>query len=1106
MDNQDQGRTNAAGHESHGVHLCHKCGWPFPNPHPSAKHRRAHKKICGTVEGYKLSLSEGQPRLNGSDDEHVSDDDHKSPGVVVSGPNLETGNNKKGNEGNGEKIIRSEDEVFSDAVADFSDSGSNAEVKERLQDSLESGADVERVDIKELNFSVSSEEKDFNDVSQLIGKSTNDCQIQNPNILQNESVEVGKAVEFQGQPSGPTVDPSSSSIADLRTEESTIAVADSDVFFGLSGDSLPSDAEAMPDIVPERNICASEDVTNCNLISVAKENNLKEKDESNSTRVVVEIVEFPDSDKVSGETGEGVSKIAVSDVSSLDHQVGNGSVHLKEKNGAEISSNRGLTEIVESSDKVVGETSEEVSKITVSDVVSLDNQVDDGAFNLKEKNDAEFLSLLPPNNLPLELNSVVIVNDAQGESAYVVQTATSIDDKILQEKGEGNVNVDPLPTSNDRPDEAHPQSDYGNFKDHEGVVYSNPFLHSSESLAYKGDDLKDTVTEENKFYFNTSQLSEESDISPDIDVMVRSTKVDLVNSEPMPEGVHAKECTEVSPVNFTVESHQRLDEIDASMNSMKTGMNENHMVQFSEEHGPDDSCENSQQVSFPEGSLMASSKESQIDESFRSATSETNSVINIESTNNHEESTEINDVALDGKVVGADIENDIEIILKDLQPGDILQSEVKQSDDLFKSDAAGEMGENEQCDVPDAQCKEWPIIGDTSLPKSATSHFDIPVISEASDIVVDGPANKSNGTECRKIDPLSGAQKDIKEDEININIKQNEEYNKSVDTSAHSHQAQSAELLVKAAEDLARMYTFPLTTEPSAQHDSAVEDNSGGVPGRKVSGITAVPVQDQTGNNSGKLGSSRVDASVDSGSRCESLEGNWGSVSVLSMQSDAPAVIDSETLPSTGLPASTEAGKSNSNNPKAALARQQSGKSEMFEPPSFMTLVEPRQVSPKSASFEGQKGQSPQQPDPTSQAGWFPSLTQVVNESQGRKKNEEIIAKVTNWSTPKEHTPLKSLLGEAAHGNTPKSPKMEENLVSQKSSKVAEKNGSGLTTVNSILGPESPAAQVVKGEAAKEWNSPARYPADIKREKRKVKSRPYWIQLVCCTSVGPQRR
>ncbi|XP_068462656.1 uncharacterized protein [Phaseolus vulgaris] len=1123
MDKQDQRRIQTAGSESHGVHLCHKCGWPFPNPHPSAKHRRAHKKICGTIEGYKLSFSEGRPHLNGSDDEHVSDDDHKTPGLVLPVSNsLDTGNNEKSNAGNGEKFIRSEDEVFSDAVADFSDSGSNPDNKERLRDSLDSGADMEMGDIKEPKFSgPSSEDKDFNDLGPLIDKSTDDCQTQNPNILQNESAGVGNTVGLQGQLSGPTVDPLTSSTADLRTAEST--TVDSEVFLGLSSDSPPIKAEAMPDILPVKNIYAVDNVTDCSLMSVTKGTNLKEKDEINSAGDVVEIEES--SDYTVGETCEGVSNIVVSDVVCVDHQVGDGAVHLEEKdgtvhleekdgaihleekdgaihleekNGAVSNSNRDAVEIVEPSDNVVGKMSEEVSKTVVSDEVSLDNQVVDEAVNLKEKNEAEFLSLSSPDSLPLELNSTVIKNDAHGQSAYVVQSGTFNDDKILQSKEEGNANVDLLPTCNDKPENGeHPQTEYEDFKDHIAVVYQNPFLHS-ESLKYEGDDIKERVTQENKFHFNTSQFSEKSEvISPDIDVIGSSVKMEKLNSEPISEEMHAEECTDVSPVKLTVESYQTPDV--PSVNAMKTEKNESHMIHFSEEHGPDDVYKNSVQISFPEGSLMGTSNESQREEG--SAISETASVINVTDSLNHHH------VPLDGKVVRPTGENDIEIIHKDLQPGDILQYEDKLSEDLFesdgadKSDIADEHGKNVQCLVLDAQYKESPIVADTSLPKSATSHFESPVISESSDIVVDRPVNKSSGTKCRDISPLPGAQRDTTEDEININIKLNEEFNKSVDTSTESHQAQDAGVLVKAAEDLARKYTSSLTAEP----DSGFEDNLDGEPGREVPGITTVPVQDQT-DNLFKLGSSRVDASVDLGSRCDSLEGNWGSVSVLSMQSDAPAVIDAETLSSTGLLASTEAGKSNLNNSKAEPERQQSDKSEMFEPPSFMTLVEPMHVSPKATASEVERGQNAQQPDSTAQAGWFPTLNQVVSESQGRKRNEEIIAKVTNWSTSKEHTPLKSLLGEAAHSNKPKSPKTVENSVSQRSSQVPEKNGSGLTTVNSILGPESPAAQVVKGEVAKEWNSPARYPADIKREKRKVKSRPYWIQLVCCTSVGPQRR
>lgn len=71
-----------SGPENHAPHLCHKCGWPFPNPHPSARHRRSHKKVCGKIEGYKLSESEtadNSTHSSVSDDEHHSDGDQQTP-------------------------------------------------------------------------------------------------------------------------------------------------------------------------------------------------------------------------------------------------------------------------------------------------------------------------------------------------------------------------------------------------------------------------------------------------------------------------------------------------------------------------------------------------------------------------------------------------------------------------------------------------------------------------------------------------------------------------------------------------------------------------------------------------------------------------------------------------------------------------------------------------------------------------------------------------------------------------------------------------------------------------------------------------------------------
>lgn len=73
-------RIGFAGNETHGVHVCHKCGWPFPNPHPSAKHRRAHRKVCGTIEGYKLNESQD---LNLSDEDNHSDEDPTTPSKLT---------------------------------------------------------------------------------------------------------------------------------------------------------------------------------------------------------------------------------------------------------------------------------------------------------------------------------------------------------------------------------------------------------------------------------------------------------------------------------------------------------------------------------------------------------------------------------------------------------------------------------------------------------------------------------------------------------------------------------------------------------------------------------------------------------------------------------------------------------------------------------------------------------------------------------------------------------------------------------------------------------------------------------------------------------------
>lgn len=210
---------------------------------------------------------------------------------------------------------------------------------------------------------------------------------------------------------------------------------------------------------------------------------------------------------------------------------------------------------------------------------------------------------------------------------------------------------------------------------------------------------------------------------------------------------------------------------------------------------------------------------------------------------------------------------------------------------------------------------------------------------------------------------------------------------------------------------------------------------------------------------------------------------------VLSTQSESTAIPDAETTDTQRL----EKSEHDLQKPTSESEECHADKSDVYEPPSFMTLVESGESSAnkKATASEIETQLNAQQPKTESlKAGWFPSITNVVNESQGRKKNEEIIAKVTNWSTGKQqHTPLKSLLGEA------RSPNVKQ--VPPSANKKDETASTKTTTVNSILSSEAPTA--VSKEAEKEWNSPARYPVDIKKEKRKTK--PYWVPFVCCSSV-----
>ncbi|KAI3890168.1 hypothetical protein MKW92_037139, partial [Papaver armeniacum] len=75
-----QGETAATTAANHGHHRCSRCNWPYANPHPSAKQRRHHKKICGKVQGYVMTSTDN----NEDDNKPLNADDKNDADATTS--------------------------------------------------------------------------------------------------------------------------------------------------------------------------------------------------------------------------------------------------------------------------------------------------------------------------------------------------------------------------------------------------------------------------------------------------------------------------------------------------------------------------------------------------------------------------------------------------------------------------------------------------------------------------------------------------------------------------------------------------------------------------------------------------------------------------------------------------------------------------------------------------------------------------------------------------------------------------------------------------------------------------------------------------------------
>ncbi|KAL5542714.1 hypothetical protein UlMin_010424 [Ulmus minor] len=1068
MDNRHLRHSSSSGLDNHGVYVCHKCGWPFPNPHPSAKLRRAHKRICGTIEGYKLVELEGSAHSTVSDDERNSDEDHKLPSPKV----LEASNHEKRRVATRELSIRSEDDVFSDAAADFSDSGASAGTQGRLRDVGQPETTVER--------NLTNESSSIESVKAGPIAETNEPHGDAPDSSQLQKTE-DSSLLFDGDKNG-SADNLYPVSSEAQKDELDVSEKAKAIDYVADGSSALVGQEFDVDRTSESNLADNRRDDNILLGEIAGKT-----DEANSNP----------------ESPVGTSE-------PLQAAVDTGAVQLKEEhnNGFHLKIPQDVSSQVDSVELVNADTDPAGAKVDVSEGINIVNYGDLVESPDKGEEHSNGFHLKIPQDVSSQVDSVEQVNtdtDPAGAKVDVTEGINFVNYGDLVEspdKGEDNANFHVLSVPSDINVVDLPEIMLEGFKDPK-IMKLDQYATLDSELTKRGD-AKDPVVEE---ILQFDQLSEGNVVSSsDRHGFEDTDQLDQASSMRRVQDVPIEEEADLSHIKEKFTENQSLDEIGAPVDADSVITSSNAGV-IQTTHVVVDDHEKAENLNVLGDDNSKGRKEEDNTDHFVMAAESFSNVSEIQvhlGTNLTE-----GDGAGDEKV-----ESDKDDVARDANEG-----HVKNETGLANNDGPAEENFSENPLVfPDTvnMLSEVQFNNATNLQEG--NDFSNNEKDNAEKCVDLGIESKGETVEAKSIPESNGNVQESQTVAENIIVGSSEKvldigYSDTLESSraginmVSDTQLGTVEEKLSANDKVQELVEVtgaaqlepnlsPVDANASIQDPTATEDSSGKDNG-VASELGSQSFQGQ--NDRPKLGGSIIDTAVDSSSQSDSLEGNWGSVSVLSIQSDMQTGADAEALAQTGSQAATGE-KTNSNQSKVVSELQHPDKSEMYEPPSFMTLVETGGGNNQNAAAsEIQTVQNSQQQQSSSlQAGWFPSITQVVNESPGRKKNEEIIAKVTNWTAGKQHTPLKNLLGEASLENRAKSPKRKENVAPE----LQKSDQAATTTVNSIMAPESPLDQAATNrEIGKEWNSPARYPTEIKREKRKPKNRPYWAQFVCCSSV-----
>ncbi|KAM7280660.1 hypothetical protein ACFE04_007794 [Oxalis oulophora] len=988
-----------------GTHLCHRCGWPFPNPHPSAKHKRAHRRHCGTIQGYTILVhSLG----------HQSDDDPKTPSPKPVQKSL----SKTWSAGTGSMSNRSEDEVFSDTLTEFQESGG---INHGIEGHLDEAA-TPTTNLEEDNKSN--------------GKSTDQMKDNIATDISNPAADSTVSTESQI----PEVQKSKA-----EHEKCEFSTVDVTVF--------PIDSSSFPPEVSNEKLKDQSKVQKIRLDDELAEKSIGQKSEDVSPdRNVIEELENFHVFYIPEPSGD----------------------FLVEKYAKRLQGFKGHKEV----NLVAPQTLDLGENVTEENYSSSPARQPDSIVIEEQKRENLYAFSLPKPS-----------GDVYEENYFSCPTS-QLDSNVTE--GLENFHVLSLPEPSDNFHVVeNAETVLRGFKDHKGVILEVPqTLDLGENVETKEDGSNDSGSKEKHTSSPARQLEENTEICVSERHFFEDTRNSGNELEVQIDSVKGEDNKDVvEKAHFETESHlpQIAPLSDEGSNESKAPVSSleyedgktKHVIEKVRVEGELNISETEKLVVNEE---LVEEEYNIIDTRIPDIEEPRKEEIIVKQADgppfelrNEEVSIEKEDV-LEMKVSNNAGQNENEMpadkieyeddkpVVKDLtlgKEGGMFSTEVKNDKDPDKilTDALTiDMGNKEQ-QLPvvfDSDRSSQMIPSETAtdiLPDNDMNLEDTALDQKTVLLVSNSAGNQESTTE--QFDLAGNDEKIVEEKNIaESNVVTSESANYLAESQTESEHAHIDRVAETRAVNVSGECVNEAHLAAELSHNEFRELSAKSVEDEKQLESSATLENNQ---GAALLGTSVVDASLDSSSQTDSLEGNWGSVSVLSMHSDTTAFLDGEE-------------RNNSQKPKGTPDSLRSDKSDdLFEAPSIMTSIKTGESNDEKAT-EIQTLES----------------SQEQTTSHERMKNEQIIAKVTNWSTTEsgkqQHMPLKSLLVEAK----PK-PKEKQSLLAK-----MDENDDGAKVGS------KPGAEEAVTVSAKEWNSPARYPADIKREKRKAK--PYWAQFVCCSS------